>query len=50
MSNREELAPLGKVYNIAIFKGANEKELRNELRSFLTSLTSTKNQKSKAKK
>jgi len=50
MSNREELASLGKVYNITVFRGANEKELRNELRSFLTSLTSTKNQKSKAKK
>jgi len=50
MSNREELASLGKVYNITVFKGANEKELRNELRSFLASLTSTKNQKSKAEK
>jgi len=50
MSNREELASLGKVYNITVFKGANEKELRNELRSFLASLTSTKNQKSKAGK
>ena len=37
MSNREELAPLGKVYDITVFKGANEKELRNELQSFLTS-------------
>jgi len=42
MSNREELAPLGKVYDITVFKGANEKELRNELRSFLVSLTPTK--------
>ena len=50
MSNREELTSLGKVYDITVFKCANEKELRNELRSFLTSLTSTKNQKSKAKK
>jgi len=50
MSNRKELVSLGKVYDITVFKGANEKELRNELRSFLTSLTSTKKQKSKAKK
>jgi len=50
MSNREELASLGKVYDITVFKGANEKELRNKLRSFLTSLTSTKNQKSKTRK
>jgi len=50
MSNRKELASLGKVYDITVFKGANEKELRNELRRFLVSLTSTKNQKGKAKK
>jgi len=50
MSNREELAALGKVYGITVFKGANEKKLRNELQSFLASLTSTKNQKSKAEK
>jgi len=50
MSNREELASLGKVYNITVYKGVNEKELRNELRNFLASLSSTKNQESKAKK
>ena len=42
MSNREELAPLAKVYNITVLKGANEKDLRNELRNLLTSLTTTK--------
>ena len=50
LSDRKELLSLGKVYDMTILKGANEKELRNKLRSFLASLTSTKNRKSKTGK
>lgn len=46
MSNRKELASLGKVYDMTILEGANEKKLKSKLRSFLTSLTSTEDLKS----
>jgi hypothetical protein len=45
MPNREELASLGKVYNITIFKGANEKTLMKELRSLARSLATLNRRK-----
>ena len=45
LSDREELLSLGKVYSITIEKGGNEKQLKKELRDFLATLNSNKDQK-----
>lgn len=42
LSDREELLSLGKVYNITILKGGNEKQLKKGLRNFLATLDSNK--------
>lgn len=42
LSDREELASLGKVYGITVVKGADKKKLEDDLRGLLTALNSTK--------